>query len=114
MSRKDHEQLPSADRRTFLSGAALSGAAVLGAASVLGSSAAQAEVKFPKEPGKFGSGGTGSTPANGFSVQVNRSENTLYDCEVEGKLPDDLNGAFYRVGPDAQYPKPESQLRHRL
>jgi carotenoid cleavage dioxygenase-like enzyme len=107
MGRKDREQLPSADRRTFLSGAALSGA-VLGAAGVLGSAAAQAEVKFPKEPGKFGSGGTGSTPANGFAVQVNRSENTLYDCEVEGKLPDDLNGAFYRVGPDAQYPKPES------
>ncbi len=37
---------------------------------------------------------------------MNRSENTLYDCEVEGDIPDDLDGAFYRVGPDAQYPKP--------
>lgn len=28
----------------------------------------------------------------------------MHDCEVEGKIPADLNGAFYRVGPDAQYP----------
>ncbi len=27
------------------------------------------------------------------------------DCEVEGKLPLDLDGVFYRVGPDPQYPK---------
>jgi carotenoid cleavage dioxygenase len=31
-------------------------------------------------------------------------EATIYDCEVEGTIPSDLNGAFYRVGPDAQYP----------
>ncbi|MEX2524738.1 MAG: carotenoid oxygenase family protein, partial [Gammaproteobacteria bacterium] len=28
----------------------------------------------------------------------------LRDCDVEGKIPDDLNGTFYRVGPDFQYP----------
>jgi len=33
-----------------------------------------------------------------------RAEIDLVDCEVEGKLPAGLNGAFYRVGPDFQYP----------
>ena len=35
----------------------------------------------------------------------NRAEIDLYDCEVEGTLPTDLDGVFYRVGPDPQYPK---------
>jgi carotenoid cleavage dioxygenase len=33
-----------------------------------------------------------------------RAEIDLFDCEVEGKLPADLRGTFYRVGPDFQYP----------
>ncbi|HZF14772.1 MAG TPA: carotenoid oxygenase family protein [Steroidobacteraceae bacterium] len=33
-----------------------------------------------------------------------RLESDLRDCEVEGELPVDLDGAFYRVGPDYQYP----------
>ena len=33
-----------------------------------------------------------------------RAEIDLVDCEVEGKLPADLAGTFYRVGPDFQYP----------
>ena len=33
-----------------------------------------------------------------------RLEADVHDCEVTGKIPTDLNGAFYRVGPDAQYP----------
>jgi carotenoid cleavage dioxygenase-like enzyme len=33
-----------------------------------------------------------------------RAEIDLVDCEVEGTLPSDLNGTFYRVGPDFQYP----------
>ncbi len=33
-----------------------------------------------------------------------RAEIDLRDCEVEGDLPSDLDGAFYRVGPDYQYP----------
>lgn len=33
-----------------------------------------------------------------------RAEVDIADCEVEGRIPDDLNGAFYRVGPDFQYP----------
>ena len=33
-----------------------------------------------------------------------RTECDIRDCEVEGEIPLDLNGAFYRVGPDFQYP----------
>jgi carotenoid cleavage dioxygenase-like enzyme len=33
-----------------------------------------------------------------------RAELDVGDCEVEGKIPADLDGAFYRTGPDAQYP----------
>ena len=33
-----------------------------------------------------------------------RVEMDIRDCEVEGKIPTDLSGAFYRVGPDPQYP----------
>jgi carotenoid cleavage dioxygenase-like enzyme len=33
-----------------------------------------------------------------------RAELDIADCEVEGKLPADLAGTFYRVGPDFQYP----------
>jgi carotenoid cleavage dioxygenase len=33
-----------------------------------------------------------------------RTEMDIADCEVDGRLPADLSGAFYRVGPDAQYP----------
>jgi carotenoid cleavage dioxygenase-like enzyme len=88
-------QPASAARRAFLTGAAALGAAV----GTLGSAGADAEVRFPTERGKFGAGGAAAGA-------VNRSEHTLYDCEVEGRLPADLDGAFYRVGPDAQYPKP--------
>jgi carotenoid cleavage dioxygenase len=33
-----------------------------------------------------------------------RMEVDIYDLEVEGEIPADINGAFYRVGPDPQYP----------
>jgi carotenoid cleavage dioxygenase len=33
-----------------------------------------------------------------------RTEVDLRDCEVEGKIPTDIAGVFYRVGPDPQYP----------
>ena len=95
MSRDKREADSAAvDRRNFLTGAAALGAAV----GTLASSNASAEVRFPTQPGKFGSGGAAGTPGSVFGGQANRSENTLYDCEVDGKLPDDLDGAFYRVG----------------
>ncbi len=85
------------DRRRFMGAAATAGVgAVLGAAAA---PEARAEVSFPTGRGDFGAGGA----AGGG---VNRSENDLYDCEVEGRLPPDLDGIFFRVGPDPQYPKP--------
>jgi carotenoid cleavage dioxygenase-like enzyme len=93
---------PGLDRRDFLGAAALgTGAAIAGlaaapaAAQALGASG---QVDFPDAPGTFGGGGS----ARG---SVNRAEIDLYDCEVEGTLPTDLDGVFYRVGPDPQYPK---------
>jgi carotenoid cleavage dioxygenase-like enzyme len=53
---------------------------------------------FPDDPRAFGGGGSAGTG-------VHRSEGTIYDCEVEGVIPADLDGAFFRVGPDPQYPK---------
>jgi carotenoid cleavage dioxygenase-like enzyme len=81
-------------RREFLTQAAAGAAA-----TIAGAGPTQAEVRFPKDPSKFGRGG--STLGG-----VNRSEQTLYDCEIEGRLPVDLDGSFFRVGPDPQYPKP--------
>jgi carotenoid cleavage dioxygenase-like enzyme len=85
-------QPESSARRQFLAGVT-SGAviATTGAATAAG-------VDFPKQRNKFGQGGS---EAGG----VSRSEQTLFDCEVEGEVPTNLNGTFYRVGPDAQYPK---------
>ena len=58
-------------------------------------------VQFPSDRSKFGQGGS--------TVQgVSRAEQSLFDCEVEGRLPPGLQGTFYRVGPDAQYPKPKA------
>ncbi len=36
--------------------------------------------------------------------QLYRLEADVRNIEVEGKIPADLNGAFYRTGPDAQFP----------
>ena len=90
------------DRRALL-GVAAAGAGAL-AAGVGAAAPAQAEVLFPKGGGGFGGPfGAGGSAAGA----VNRSEVDLYDCEVEGKLPEGLDGVFYRVGPDPQYPKPD-------
>jgi carotenoid cleavage dioxygenase len=43
-------------------------------------------------------------PAMQRQARLYRLEADVHDCEVTGKVPTDLNGAFYRVGPDAQYP----------
>jgi carotenoid cleavage dioxygenase-like enzyme len=89
---------PRLDRRGFLTGAAVAGAG-LAVGGTLGPRSVEAEVLFPNDPHAFGGGGS----AGGG---VNRSEIDLFDCEVEGQLPADLDGTFFRVGPDPQYPKP--------
>lgn len=89
-------------RRGFLGAATLgTGAALAGIAAPTLARAAETtpapQVDFPAGQG-FGGGGP---------LANNRAEIDLYDCEVEGTLPIDLDGVFYRVGPDPQYPKPE-------
>ncbi|WP_462409750.1 carotenoid oxygenase family protein [Neobacillus sp. Marseille-QA0830] len=39
----------------------------------------------------------------GFNMPF-RAEVDIHDVEVEGNLPTEINGAYYRVGPDPQYP----------
>ena len=111
MTDKEHDpgDQNALERRRFLTGAAALGAAV----GSLAAAPASAEVRFPTEPGLFGSGGSTGRPGSVFGGQANRSEHTLYDCEVDGDIPDDLDGAFYRVGPDPQYPKPKG-LEHDI
>ncbi len=84
------------DRRTMLRTVA-SGAAMLAGGGLTASERAEQKgLLFPQDRQAFGGGGS-----------VHRSENDLYDCEVEGAIPSGLDGVFYRVGPDPQYPKPE-------
>ncbi len=102
----DESQAPANPaRRDFLGVAALgTGAALagMGAAAVPASAAAPSgpapRVDFPSDPRAFAGGPAGTNI---------RAEMDLYDCEVEGELPPGLDGTFYRVGPDPQYPKPK-------
>jgi carotenoid cleavage dioxygenase-like enzyme len=117
------KQTPSAGegtmgRRNFM-GAALGAAAGAGAVAMLPTQASGAEPPSPAQP--TGSRPVGAPPGGnpplgpppGTSLQMGgilsgpklfRVESDIRDVEVEGKIPSDLNGAFYRVGPDAQYP----------
>jgi carotenoid cleavage dioxygenase len=82
------------DRRGFMTGA-LGVAAGAGAISLLSDqAAAQAPAAQPGGP----------PPEMMPPAGLYRLEATVNDCEVEGRVPPDLNGAFYRVGPDPQYP----------
>ena len=92
------------DRRKFLGAATLgTGATIAGFAAPQTALAAEAggdsapQVDFPDDPRAFAGGPPGTNI---------RAEIDLFDCEVEGALPTDLDGVFYRVGPDPQYPKP--------
>ena len=107
------ESAAGVDRRQFMGGAL--GA---GASAVLMAAAAQAQQGPPgaaPAPGAAqASPSAGPTrgsdiaeryaPPTARGPQLFRVEMDIGDCEVVGKIPADLNGAFYRVGPDAQYP----------
>ena len=90
-----------------MSSVALAG---MGVAGLGAAEPARSEVLFPA--GGAGMGGMGGAFGGGGSVGggVYRSENNLFDCEVEGKLPADLSGIFFRIGPDPQYPKPAKYM----
>ena len=85
-------------RRGFLgTGVALAGISGAGLAAAASAAAPTApQVDFPEDRRAFGGGPAGTN---------NRTEMDLRDCEVEGAWPVDLDGVFYRVGPDPQYPK---------
>jgi carotenoid cleavage dioxygenase len=103
MSSDREDDASGVSRRNFM-GAATLGAGAAVAAGLGAPAQAEAEVLFPKGGGGFAGAKFGGGGSAGGGVY--RSENDLYDCEVEGKLPADLDGAFYRIGPDPQYPKP--------
>jgi carotenoid cleavage dioxygenase-like enzyme len=110
------KQTPSAGdstmgRRNFM-GKALGAAAGAGAAAVI---AASASAQTPPPPGGRPPGPNGPPmgPPPGASLrmpggpsgpQLYRVEADIKDVEIEGKIPAELNGAFYRVGPDPMYP----------
>src|SRR5690606_4793589 len=86
-------------RRGFLgAGALVTGALLAGVGSTAAAQGTTApQVDFPEDRRSVGGGGSA---AGG----VNRAEMDLFDCEVEGNWPTTLDGVFYRVGPDPQYP----------
>ena len=100
----DENSGPRLDRRGFMgattigTGAALVGLGASGPALAQDARAVAPQVDFPAQPGTFGGGGAAAR-------SVNRAEMDMRDCEVEGDWPSDLDGVFYRVGPDPQYPK---------
>jgi carotenoid cleavage dioxygenase len=88
------------DRRSFLAGAVGAG---IGVGALL-ASGAQAQ---PPDVGVTRPGGARAPeipPEMRRQATLSRLEADVRDCQVTGKIPADLNGAFYRVGPDAQYP----------
>jgi carotenoid cleavage dioxygenase-like enzyme len=90
MTRRDTLQ-----RRSFLR-AALGAAAGVGMTSAVVDKASAAEATRLEER---------TTPFNRpSSAKLYRVEADVRDCEIEGRIPADLNGAFYRVGTDNQYP----------
>ena len=87
------------DRRNFLGAATVGTLGLAAAGPALAQGATPGgQVDFPDNRREFGGGGSAAGA-------VNRAEIDLYDCEVEGSWPTDLDGVFYRVGPDPQYPK---------
>lgn len=44
-------------------------------------------------------------PTNRGFMAPMRFDGEVYDCEVEGEIPSDLEGTFFRVGPNRAYPQ---------
>jgi carotenoid cleavage dioxygenase len=79
------------DRRSFMGGA-------LGAAAGVGAAGLLPDGVLAQPPNSE------LRPSMQRPTSLFRLEADVRDCEVQGTIPSDLNGAFYRVGPDAQYP----------
>lgn len=77
------------DRRRFIGGVTAAG--VLARSGVtMATEKLDTTVRFPNRP-----------PGLGAPF---RAEVDIVDCDIEGRVPNDLSGCFYRVGPDFQYP----------
>jgi carotenoid cleavage dioxygenase-like enzyme len=87
------------DRRSFMGGALGVGVGAGMAALLSGNARAQ-----QGPPAGGGAEGGSGGPYDGGGQLLYRLEADVRDCQVEGTVPTDLNGAFYRVGPDPQYP----------
>jgi carotenoid cleavage dioxygenase len=83
------------DRRSFVGGA-LGAAAGIGVATI---ASRNADAQQPGGPPQEELRPSMRTPTTLFRLEADVS-----DCQVTGQIPADLNGAFYRVGPDPQYP----------
>ncbi|MEO6379688.1 MAG: carotenoid oxygenase family protein [Caulobacteraceae bacterium] len=46
---------------------------------------------------------------SGFGSPASRFEADIYDCEVEGQIPSDIHGTFFRMQCDFQYPPPKNE-----
>ena len=86
------------DRRAFVAGA-------IGAAAGVGAMLASGAQAQPPPQGRD----LGTTAGAAIPPEMRRPQ-SLYkleadvrDCQITGKIPADLSGAFYRVGPDPQY-----------
>ncbi|MBN1237559.1 MAG: carotenoid oxygenase family protein [Gammaproteobacteria bacterium] len=94
------EERDKLNRRSFV-GSAFGAAAGVGMSTLL---ANQAGAQPPAGGQPSGPPGEELRPSMRRPTQLYRVEADVRDCEVEGEIPSDLNGAFYRVGPDPQYP----------
>jgi carotenoid cleavage dioxygenase-like enzyme len=97
------------DRRRFM-GSALGTAAGIGAALTAGAAAAQQAPPPAPAAGPPRGAAPPTDIAQRYAAPASRGptlfrvEMDIANCEVDGKIPTDLSGAFFRVGPDAQFP----------
>jgi carotenoid cleavage dioxygenase-like enzyme len=91
------DQPDKLDRRSFVSG-------TLGAAAGIAALSATSVTRAQPPAGAGGTAQEELRPSLRTPTSLYRLEADVRDCEVDGEVPTDLNGAFYRVGPDPQYP----------
>src|ERR1700723_2995921 len=87
-------------RRSFMGtlAAAAGTSAVAGTLSPFSASAKAETVHFATGTPGLGGGGP-------FRAEID-----IRDCDVEGEIPTSIDGAFYRVGPDWQYPPMQGNI----